>query len=268
MAESDDRLVLPTSGRPVFLLFPETAGTLAGLRGSVFGISGSSLECEMKGAEGLIDFDMMIAGLTVLLPTERTVVADGRVKAVSGDRFRIELASLQDAGSAVLTEYLQLRRQVDEIHLKTYRAVEEIEASVFPDHTENTADSQVPDAARKILIVDDSAAIHERFRDIFEKNGFSVLQAVDGLSAIKRSLEERPDIILMDLNMPKMNGIESARVIRSNPATAHIPVCMFTTEGEKESVVRAIRSGVKDYIIKTMPPETVLDRVKAILGIS
>jgi twitching motility two-component system response regulator PilH len=121
-------------------------------------------------------------------------------------------------------------------------------------------------ARKKVLIVDDAMAVHERFRSAFTDNGLEVLQAVDGMEGIKLALEAHPDIILMDVNMPKMSGIEATRVIRANPRTSGIPICMFTTEGEQGLIVEAIKMGIKDYIIKTDDADKVISRVRKIIG--
>jgi CheY-like chemotaxis protein len=70
----------------------------------------------------------------------------------------------------------------------------------------------------------------------------------------------------MDVNMPKMTGIEATRIIKSNPRTSSIPICMFTTEGEQAFIVQAIKIGVKDYIIKTSDAALVIQRIRKIIG--
>ena len=117
----------------------------------------------------------------------------------------------------------------------------------------------------KILIVDDSIAVHEKFRGILVENGFEVFQALDGIDGIKKAVEHLPDLILMDINMPGMSGLEAARILKATRATAGIPISMFTTEDERDSIVTAVMTGVKDYIIKTMEPAAVLERIRSVL---
>ncbi len=115
---------------------------------------------------------------------------------------------------------------------------------------------------RKILIVDDNTLIMDSFTTFFIEQGFIVIQAEDGADGIKKASETLPDLILMDVNMPVLNGLESTRIIKSHPNTKHLPIFMFTVEGEKDIVVKAIQAGAKDYIIKTMDKKFVLKRIQ------
>ena len=265
MAGDTRSSVVPTPSSPVFMLlgpdgsFPDKAKVLT--------LSCDAIEFDLPDAEKRLSKGTSLKGIEVLLPLGRRCTVDGEVKNVSGTRCLLLLLGLSAPARTVLEEYMQLRLQIEELHRKTYKKIPEVEASVYAKKRLEEIAKGPEDTRKKVLIVDDSSAVHDRFRGVFQDNGFEVLQAVDGITAIKLALEAQPHIILMDLNMPKMNGIESARVIRSNPATSKIPICMFTTEGEKDAVVKALSIGVKDYIIKTMPPEDVLGRVKKILNI-
>ena len=119
---------------------------------------------------------------------------------------------------------------------------------------------------KKILLVDDSATILMMERMILTKFPYEVVTAVDGEQAIALAMTEQPDLILMDVVMPRMNGFEACRRIRSGEATSDIPVIMVTTRGELESVEAGYQSGCADYVIKPIDAQELLAKVQSYLG--
>jgi CheY-like chemotaxis protein len=103
---------------------------------------------------------------------------------------------------------------------------------------------------RKVLIVDDSQTVLMMEKMILGKGPYELIVARDGAEAVVKAEQERPDVILMDVVMPRMNGIEACRAIRSNGATRHIPIIMVTTRGEEDNVEAGYASGCNDYITK------------------
>ncbi len=101
-----------------------------------------------------------------------------------------------------------------------------------------------------ILIVDDSATMMEGHKRILEKQGHTVHSAQDGEEGVARSLELMPDLILMDVVMPKMNGFQATRKITKNPETKHIPVVIVTSKDQETDIMWGKRQGAKDYLIK------------------
>ncbi len=104
----------------------------------------------------------------------------------------------------------------------------------------------------KILVVDDSPTILAGTTKILKSAGHDVIQADGGEQAIKLANSENPDIILMDVVMPDMNGFQATRKLTSSPETQHIPIIMLTTKDQETDKVWAQRQGASGYIVK--PP--------------
>lgn len=106
---------------------------------------------------------------------------------------------------------------------------------------------------KKVLLVDDSAtALLMGQMILAQRTGYDLVTARDGHEAVEKSANEQPHLILMDVVMPNMNGLEACRAIRENPATRHIPVILVTTRGEPDSVEAGFASGCNDYITKPL----------------
>ena len=115
----------------------------------------------------------------------------------------------------------------------------------------------------EILIADDEAAARRGFRALFEGEGYAVRTARDGEEAVAKFRESRPDAILLDVMMPKMNGIIAcAEIRRSDPL---VPILFFTAMPSDVGAVRALGLGADDYIDKAKSPEELLARVAAVL---
>ena len=104
-----------------------------------------------------------------------------------------------------------------------------------------------------IMIVEDSSTDQLAIRRIVESAGHKVLLAISGEDAIAKAKAERPDLILMDLVMPKMNGFQATRKLSSDPDTADIPVIILTSRDQESDKIWGLRQGARDYITK--PPE-------------
>ncbi len=119
---------------------------------------------------------------------------------------------------------------------------------------------------KKILLVDDAETILMMERMILNKAGYELITAKDGQEAVTKAVAERPDLILMDVVMPKMNGFEACKQLRGQDTTKAIPIIMVTTRGEAESVESGFESGCDDYITKPINGLEVLSKVKSALG--
>ncbi len=119
---------------------------------------------------------------------------------------------------------------------------------------------------KKILLVDDAETILMMERMILGKAGYELLTAKDGQEAVAKAVTERPDLILMDVVMPKMDGFEACRQLRGRDTTKAIPIIMVTTRGEATNVESAFQSGCDDYITKPINGLEVLAKVKSALG--
>lgn len=119
---------------------------------------------------------------------------------------------------------------------------------------------------KKILIVDDSSTALMMERMILSKRtSYALVTATDGAEAVDKSKSETPDLILMDVVMPKMNGFEACQQIRKNEQTAHIPVVLVTTRGEQECVENGFESGCNDYITKPVNADELVMLVNSYL---
>jgi len=121
--------------------------------------------------------------------------------------------------------------------------------------------------SKKILLVDDSSTARLVTRLIFsQKSNYVLLSAVDGKDAVERARAEKPDLILMDVMMPRMTGLEACRVLKKDKETSKIPVILLTTRGEEQYVQEGYESGCSDYLTKPVNDTELLDLLKAYLG--
>lgn len=117
----------------------------------------------------------------------------------------------------------------------------------------------------RILIVDDSPTDTRVFTTVLERNGHTVISAgtaEDGVEAAKREL---PDLVLMDVIMPGMNGFQATRALARDPATQHIPVIIVSTKNMETDRVWGLRQGAKDYLVKPPSERALIDRIRALL---
>ncbi|MBT8327881.1 MAG: response regulator, partial [Bacteroidia bacterium] len=120
--------------------------------------------------------------------------------------------------------------------------------------------------AQKVLIVDDEKDIVDLVRYNLEKEGFKCYSAFDGQEAIEKAKDKKPDLILMDIMMPKMDGIEACRQIKSIDALKDVFVAFLTARDEEYSELAGFDVGADDYITKPIKPRILVSRIKAILG--
>ena len=120
-------------------------------------------------------------------------------------------------------------------------------------------------ARSKILVVDDEEDILELLRFNLTKEGFAVVCAASGEEALKSALSNRPDLILLDLLLPGMDGLEVARRLKQDHSTKEIPVIMVTAKGEEADIVTGLEVGAEDYITKPFSRKVLIARVRAVL---
>ena len=122
-------------------------------------------------------------------------------------------------------------------------------------------------ASKRILLVDDSCTARLVNRMIFsQKSNYELISAVDGKEAVERARQDKPDLILMDIVMPRMTGLEACRAIKQDKETSSIPVILLTTRGEESYVQEGYASGCSDYLTKPVNDAELLDLLKAYLG--
>jgi phosphate regulon transcriptional regulator PhoB len=114
-----------------------------------------------------------------------------------------------------------------------------------------------------ILVVDDEEPIQELLRFNLEKEGYLVRVAKDGPEALKHVVNDQPDLLVLDLMLPGMDGLEVCRKLRSNPKFQQIPIIMLTAKGEEFDKVLGLELGADDYMTKPFSPRELLARIKA-----
>jgi len=121
---------------------------------------------------------------------------------------------------------------------------------------------------KKILIAEDEAPILTVIADNLEASGFSVIKTTNGEEGLLSALHEHPDLILLDIMMPKMNGLEMLKRLRMNEWGKKVPVIVLTNYGDNEKVAEALGSDVSEYFVKSdIKIEEVIARVKAKLSV-
>ena len=117
----------------------------------------------------------------------------------------------------------------------------------------------------RILIVDDSPTQLNGLTKILAKHGYETIEAKDGALAVAKASSEKPDIILMDVVMPNLNGFQATRQITRNPETSHIPVIMLTSKDQETDRVWAERQGASDYVTKPPSESDLLAKIQSLL---
>ena len=121
-------------------------------------------------------------------------------------------------------------------------------------------------ARKKILVVDDSGTARMIEQMALGRASYDVVQAKDGAEAVQVAAREKPDLILMDVMMPNMDGYAACRGIRAQGSTKDIPVIMVTTRGEPLNVETGYASGCNDYVTKPVNTPELLAKVRSLIG--
>jgi two-component system, cell cycle response regulator DivK len=129
-----------------------------------------------------------------------------------------------------------------------------------------TRDSQRPHEQLLVLVVDDYDDSREMYAEFFELSGFQVAQARDGAQSLQKALELVPDVILMDLALPGMDGWEAIKHLRANARTRHIPVVALTGHDARDAVAAAEPPGWDALVTKPCLPENLVEEVERVLA--
>jgi twitching motility two-component system response regulator PilH len=119
-------------------------------------------------------------------------------------------------------------------------------------------------AIRKIMVVDDSPTERAFIEKLLKKRGYEVLTADSGEAAIARATSEQPDLILMDVVMPGLNGFQATRAISREEKTRHIPVFICSTKDQETDRIWGLRQGARDYLTKPLNERALLERIEAL----
>lgn len=119
---------------------------------------------------------------------------------------------------------------------------------------------------KKILIVEDDGFLLQMYATKLKMEGFQVLEATDGEKALRVAKKEKPDLMMLDLLLPKKTGFEVLAAIKQDPELANMPVLVLTNLGQKDDIERCFRLGAADYLIKAhFVPSEVIAKVKSLL---
>jgi phosphate regulon transcriptional regulator PhoB len=121
------------------------------------------------------------------------------------------------------------------------------------------------DISKHVLVVDDEADLVELVSYNLKKEGFIVDSASDGESALKKVKKDKYDLLILDLMLPGIQGIELCRILRNDPKTAGMPIIMLTAKGEEVDKILGLEMGADDYITKPFSPRELAARAKAVL---
>ena len=134
-----------------------------------------------------------------------------------------------------------------------------------PDSKDLDVESSESGESATILIVDDSPTEVHIFKKILEKHGYKADIARDGQEGLDVAKRIHPDLILMDVVMPVLNGFQATRKLRNDPETAAIPIIMVTTKDQQTDINWGKRQGANEYLVKPVTPAALLSKIKALL---
>lgn len=117
----------------------------------------------------------------------------------------------------------------------------------------------------KVLIVEDQQSLANQLAEKLRSEGFTVLTAADGEDGLEKVRGEHPDLIVLDIMLPKLDGLSLCRIIRRDAATAHIPIIMLTARGSEVDKIVGLESGADDYVVKPLALGEFLARVRAVM---
>jgi len=115
---------------------------------------------------------------------------------------------------------------------------------------------------KTILVADDEEDIKVVLRLYLESRGFNIVTAFDGLDAIDQAQQHKPDLILLDVMMPVVNGYEVAAKLRADPATSDIPIVMLSAATHEDAVRKGLEAGARDYVMKPFDPQKLEDTIR------
>ncbi|WP_264474487.1 response regulator [Leeia speluncae] len=117
---------------------------------------------------------------------------------------------------------------------------------------------------KKILVVDDSPTERHFLGEILTRNGYQVVMLESGEQAVQQAKDIMPDLILMDVVMPGLNGFQATRQISRDEATKHIPIFMCTSKGQETDKIWGLRQGARDYLVKPVDQAELLSKISAL----
>ena len=117
---------------------------------------------------------------------------------------------------------------------------------------------------KKVLVVDDSPTERHVLVELLTKNGYQVITAESGEEGIEKARSELPDLVLMDVVMPGLNGYQATRTLTRDETTKHIPIIVCTSKGQETDKIWGLRQGALDYLVKPVNGEELLSKIAAL----
>jgi twitching motility two-component system response regulator PilH len=118
----------------------------------------------------------------------------------------------------------------------------------------------------RVMIVDDSPTDVQNLKNILQRAGHSVVEATSGQDALERVKLEKPDVVIMDVVMPGVNGFQATRSLSKDATTSHIPVIVVSSKNQETDRVWALRQGAREYLVKPVKETDLLAKIKTVLG--
>ena len=119
---------------------------------------------------------------------------------------------------------------------------------------------------KRILVVEDTADNREIIRDMLDAAGYAMIEAVNGAQGVRLAESEKPDLILMDMQMPEIDGYEATRQIKAVPALAHIPIIAVTSYALAGDEAKTRAAGCDDYVAKPFSPRLLMQKIRTHIG--
>ena len=120
--------------------------------------------------------------------------------------------------------------------------------------------------SKRILIVEDDPSVLRATSFILEKEGYEVLTAVDGLEGLRRAKDDNPDLLVLDVMLPGIDGFEICHSLRTESQTAHLPILMFSAKGQETDKATGLKVGADEYLTKPVERTVLLSKVEALLA--
>ena len=119
---------------------------------------------------------------------------------------------------------------------------------------------------KKILVIDDEIAVGESVKQVLRKKDYNIITALDGKQGFKQAKTQKPDLILLDIMMPDMDGWEVLRMLQNDDRYESIPIAMLTAKTQAKDKILGIQEGAVDYITKPFAPDELLERIEKIFS--
>jgi two-component system chemotaxis response regulator CheY len=127
---------------------------------------------------------------------------------------------------------------------------------------------QLPKRKAHILVVEDGITMRMFYRDVLETAGFEVEEAVNGMEGVERAMSESFDLLVVDVNMPKMDGYEVIRTVRGDATLWRVPIIIISTEDKEQDALKAYEAGANFYLTKPVRPNDLIEMARLLTGTS